>query len=273
MNEFEKRYYESEAFWENEMLQDERNFERFRITASLIQSDVHSLLDAGCGNGVFVNYLSEHRKDLAIFALDRSKAALKHVKTNPILGDVSELPFADNHFDCITCLEVLEHLPIEVYNKTLRELARVSKKYLIISVPYKEVLENSYNQCPSCKTIFNYELHLRNFDDNSFTGMFKGLGYKNVKVIKAGPTESLRYHRKFRKIFYPEQFLKWNSPVCPLCGYHETTRNVTNNATAAMAPPLAPKKRKLISYFTGLPRLFWPKDRSFYWIIGLFERE
>jgi hypothetical protein len=101
--------------------------------------------------------------------------------------------------------------------------------------------------------------------------MFKGLGYKSKKVIKAGPTESLRYHRKFRKIFYPEQFLKWNSPVCPLCGYHETVRTV--NLQAAREKQAVPKKRKLISYFTGLPKLFWPKDRSFYWIIGLFERE
>ena len=48
-------------------------------------------------------------------------------------GSVYELPYKDNSFDLVICTEVLEHL--EEPAKALKEILRVSKKYLIISVP------------------------------------------------------------------------------------------------------------------------------------------
>jgi len=44
-----------------------------------------------------------------------------------------ELPYKDNSFDLVICTEVLEHL--EEPTKAFKEMLRVSKKYLIISVP------------------------------------------------------------------------------------------------------------------------------------------
>ncbi len=55
MESFEKEYYESETFWEGEMLQDAANQQRIKTTASLIPDDVDTLADIGCGNGVFIN--------------------------------------------------------------------------------------------------------------------------------------------------------------------------------------------------------------------------
>jgi len=43
------------------------------------------------------------------------------------------LPYKDNAFDLVLCTEVLEHL--DDPQKGLKELVRVSKKYLVISVP------------------------------------------------------------------------------------------------------------------------------------------
>src|SRR4030095_3032995 len=101
MNELEKKYYEDAAFWEGEMLHDSRNMERFEITSNLIPKDTTSLLDAGCGNGVFVDYVSKHLPGIELHALDRSKEALKHVHTAKSLGDVTDLPFGDESFDCV----------------------------------------------------------------------------------------------------------------------------------------------------------------------------
>ena len=42
--------------------------------------------------------------------------------------------------------------------------------------------------------------------------------------------------------------------------------------TAKARSPSVPKKRKLISYLSPIPRKIWPKDRKYYWIIGAFER-
>jgi ubiquinone/menaquinone biosynthesis C-methylase UbiE len=50
---------------------------------------------------------------------------------------VYDLKREDNSFDCIFLLEVLEHL--DNYERALSELSRVSKNYLIISVPHEPI--------------------------------------------------------------------------------------------------------------------------------------
>jgi len=270
MNEFEKQYYEDPSFWENEMLQDEVNKGRFKNTADLIPAKVKSLLDVGCGNGVFVNYLSEIRPDILLHAMDRSSKALEYVKTNKSEGDIVSMPFKDGEFECVTCLEVLEHLPKLAYEEAIKELVRVSSKYIIVSVPYMEILENSHTQCPSCKSIFNYELHLRNFTDEVFSSMFSDYGIKPIKVIKDGESKQFFGHYAFRRLFYKEQFKEWKSPICPICGYRERKQASVQNHK--MNHSAKPPNGKWISYFTGLPKLFWPKETKYYWIIGLFEK-
>lgn len=44
-----------------------------------------------------------------------------------------KIPFPDSFFDCVLCLDVLEHL--DNIHETFDELCRVSKKYIIISLP------------------------------------------------------------------------------------------------------------------------------------------
>lgn len=48
-------------------------------------------------------------------------------------GDIYNLPYKDNSFDLVLSAEVLEHL--ENPDEALDELKRVSKKYVILSVP------------------------------------------------------------------------------------------------------------------------------------------
>ena len=49
-------------------------------------------------------------------------------------GNIYELPYEDNSFDVVLCLEVLEHL--EYPERALKaELQRVARKYCIVSVP------------------------------------------------------------------------------------------------------------------------------------------
>jgi ubiquinone/menaquinone biosynthesis C-methylase UbiE len=273
MSDFEKEYYEDEAFWGGDMLQDPANTERIRFTAEFIPKEVKSVADIGCGNGVFVNYLKENAAALDILAIDRSLAALKYVKTAKKQGDIAAIPLADRAMDCTCCLEVIEHLPNAVYEKALDELARVSDKYVIISVPFRERLEESYNQCPSCTTIFNFELHLRNFDDAKMRDLLSKRGFSHVESHHLGPIINYKGHYTFRKIFYRDQFLQWRSPICPVCGFKEQG-SVSEPAIHPKGPDggTGTGKRRLISYFTGLPRLFWPKQKRYYWIIALYKR-
>jgi len=255
------------------MVQDEANRIRIERTAALVPEDTKSMLDAGCGNGVFVNYLAETRNGISITGVDRSSAALAYVKTNKQEASVDALPFADQSFDCVSCLEVIEHLPETIYEKSLDELARVSKGCIIISVPYKEKLEESYTRCPACRSIFNYELHLRSFNDDAMKKLMLSRGYSCTEMITTGTGKTLYGHRLFRKIFYPEQLLKWNSPICPICGFKGNAAwQPTAEQGVGYVQTGALKKRKLISYFTAIPKLIWPKVRKDYWVIVKYEK-
>lgn len=97
-----------------------------------------SILDAGCGEGFTMERLSKSGIGKNIEGVEYSKEAISfgkklfpHLTINQ--GSVYDLPYKDNSFDSIICTEVLEHL--EEPAKALREMLRVSKKYLIISVP------------------------------------------------------------------------------------------------------------------------------------------
>lgn len=47
--------------------------------------------------------------------------------------EAAKVPFADNSYDCVLCLDVLEHL--DSIHAVFDELARVSRRYVIISLP------------------------------------------------------------------------------------------------------------------------------------------
>lgn len=51
------------------------------------------------------------------------------------LGDVLSLPLEDSSYDVTCAFQVLEHLPFNVALLALDELARVAKKYVVISLP------------------------------------------------------------------------------------------------------------------------------------------
>ena len=52
------------------------------------------------------------------------------------MGSAVKMPFGDDSFDVVLCAEVLEHLPFEKFEESLRELKRVSKKNIILSLPH-----------------------------------------------------------------------------------------------------------------------------------------
>lgn len=90
-----------------------------------------SLLDVGCGNGAYVLRLAPR-----VEAVGVDVAPYRSWSTAPNTFQVAQataLPFRDDAFDTVTCFEVLEHVPDPA--QVLRELARVSRRHVIVSVP------------------------------------------------------------------------------------------------------------------------------------------
>jgi 2-polyprenyl-3-methyl-5-hydroxy-6-metoxy-1,4-benzoquinol methylase len=97
-----------------------------------------AILDVGCGEGFTMDRLLSTDGHLPIQGLDYDYLALVHAKDRLPhivfqMGDVRRLPFGDDRFDMVLCLEVLEHLPDPL--PALEELRRVSCRHCLISVP------------------------------------------------------------------------------------------------------------------------------------------
>lgn len=85
-------------------------------------------LEIGIGNGVVVYMLRNAGVKATTVDFDPS--------LNPdFLADVTNLPFENNSFDTVLCFEVLEHLPYENFQNALKELFRISSKYVLLSLP------------------------------------------------------------------------------------------------------------------------------------------
>lgn len=99
---------------------------------------VKNILDAGCGEGFSLHKISEYNIGEKLEGIDYSNEAIligKKLFPNLSLKQASiyDLPYKDNTFDLVLCTEVLEHL--ENPKKGLQEIVRVSKKYILVSVP------------------------------------------------------------------------------------------------------------------------------------------
>jgi SAM-dependent methyltransferase len=96
-----------------------------------------TILEAGCGTGQTLSYLSKCHDTIG---LDISLAALNLARINckyPVLGSIFKIPFKDNTFDLVYNSGVIEHFKDPDNVAALTEMARVTKPegMVIIIVP------------------------------------------------------------------------------------------------------------------------------------------
>jgi len=123
------------------------NFEK-NLISLIAPLNPQKILDAGCGEGFTLSKFYELKIGQNLEGIDASYDAIGiGKKLYPYLdikvGDIYNLPYPDNSFDLVTCMEVLEHL--ENPGKALSEVERVSSKYVLLTVPNEPLF-----------TIFNY---------------------------------------------------------------------------------------------------------------------
>jgi 2-polyprenyl-3-methyl-5-hydroxy-6-metoxy-1,4-benzoquinol methylase len=96
-----------------------------------------TVLDAGCGEGETLERLGGLLSG-SVTGIDLNPESVEFTaKRIPSGGfqvaDITDLPFEDDSFDLVLCLEVLEHIPDPA--PALAELARVCRGDIVISVP------------------------------------------------------------------------------------------------------------------------------------------
>jgi SAM-dependent methyltransferase len=98
------------------------------------------ILEVGCGEGIVLATLADRLPGAQLDGLELDEAALEEARTRCpratlVRGDACALPFVDQSFDLVVCLEVLEHLPEPA--RALRELRRVARAGCLLSVPHE----------------------------------------------------------------------------------------------------------------------------------------
>jgi SAM-dependent methyltransferase len=114
---------------------DETYYERRRLYSVAVQAEVlrelrpASVVEIGPGRGVFA----------AMFR-QLSGARVVTMDIDPtlgpdVIGSVFEMPFGDGAFDAAACFQMLEHLPFERFAPALREMRRVARVGVALSLP------------------------------------------------------------------------------------------------------------------------------------------
>lgn len=89
------------------------------------------LLDVGCGNGYF-SYHFDRICDTTAVDYSEKMLALNPVGSKALM-DAANLGFEDGAFDVVFCHALLHH--VDNMEKVIREMKRVSRKYVIILEP------------------------------------------------------------------------------------------------------------------------------------------
>ena len=81
----------------------------------LVEPDMLTILDVGCGNGVLGKHLKQSNTSRKVFGIEYNEDAAKVAKSNidqVRVGDIQtiSLPYDKESFDCIILADILEHL-------------------------------------------------------------------------------------------------------------------------------------------------------------------
>lgn len=124
---------------------------------------VDSMLDVGCGAGWLLTRARDKVAGRRV-GCDTSAEALRHLADlEAVRCSCAELPFPDRSFELVSCCDVLEHVPDAVERATLRELARVADRFVLLNTPLDEDLGRSAVRCPSCGLLFHADHHRRSY--------------------------------------------------------------------------------------------------------------
>lgn len=103
----------------------------YQIKEITSRTDITTVLDVGPGTDMLRSMLRIHAPLIAYTTVDVAGDVVPD-----LLGSVTSLPVADQSFDVACAFQVLEHIDFKDFEPALVELARVSKKYVFISLPH-----------------------------------------------------------------------------------------------------------------------------------------
>lgn len=167
-----------------EYRQSQRESERAEDLLRLISSysnTQHSVIDIGARDGYFSTRLTQYFD--SVTALDLEKPTIDEERIHCVQGDIRCFDFEDSSFDFVFCAEVLEHIPTSSLEQACAELARVSREFLLIGVPYRQDLRAGRTTCYSCGQKNPPWGHVNRFDEYRLMRLFPGYEVQETSFV------------------------------------------------------------------------------------------
>ncbi len=148
-------------------------------------SDVrfNKVLDLGCGTGVILKEISIKNSSAELFGLDLSEnmiaQAAQRLGTTAKLsvGDAENLPYSDDTFDLVCCVESFHHYPNPT--KALLEINRVLKKgglFLLCDAWARPLIRQIMNLFIK----FSHDGDVHIYSENEINKLLEGTGFSAV---------------------------------------------------------------------------------------------
>ncbi len=142
-----KRQVNKENYLFKKYISKERWASMWHQLDEVLSLNPENILEVGPGPGYFKTMC--HNLGFKVKTLDIAS------DLNPdYLSSASDMPLNNEEFDCVCSFQMLEHLPYDLTLKALSEMARVSKRYIIISLP-------------NAKTVYPVNIHIPKFGRKS----------------------------------------------------------------------------------------------------------
>jgi SAM-dependent methyltransferase len=149
-----------------------------------------SLLDVGCNVGSFLAHCRAVYPEMRLAGVEINTAALEAARRDLPGAELHQagaeaLPFADEVFDCVTCVEVLEHIPADVRAGALAQMRRVLRPggRLVLRTPHAGAFA----------FLDAANLRLR------FPGAHRRLVGRGLRDPGYGPSREIVWHHHFTK--------------------------------------------------------------------------
>ncbi len=113
----------------------------------VLETGAQKILEIGPGSNIVTHYLRETGHEVSTCDFD------KNVKPD-IVADVRSIPVPDKSYDAVLAFQILEHIPFEDLGKALKEFSRISRRSVIISVPYRSTVFEWVLKFPGIRTLF-----------------------------------------------------------------------------------------------------------------------
>ena len=121
--------------------------------------DCETVLDLWCGPSSPLQYCKNIKHSVWVEAFQPylERSVEKKIHTEYIQKKLQELEFPDNSFDAVIMIEVIEHLPEELWINIMKKIKKWAKKRVIISSPNGFIPQESIDNNPLQKHLSGWD--------------------------------------------------------------------------------------------------------------------